>query len=323
MPDTGADPAGRCRPRRHSRGAHAHRAVRQAHAGGHLPGARRARRRAALLQVRELPAGRRVQVPRGDATRCCTWTTPTRPRRGHALVGQSRRRRSPAGLRAAASRPASSCRHAPAIKRRAVEGYGATGSSAAPDRSPRARRRRRVDRRDRRACSSPVRRPAASSPARGPPRWNCIEQVPALDAVVAPVGGGGLLGDRASPPRMRAGIRVIGVEPRGGGRRGAARIAAAILPATPDDDRRRPAHLPRRGRSRSSADARRGDRHRHRGRDRRGDAIRLGAAQDRHRAVVRRAGRALLARRPASPGGASASSCRGGNVDLDRLPWQA
>ena len=48
----------------------------------------------------------------------------------------------------------------------------------------------------------------------GTAAWELLEEVPDLDAVIAPIGGGGLMsGSSISAKHLRPGIRVIGVEP--------------------------------------------------------------------------------------------------------------
>ena len=49
---------------------------------------------------------------------------------------------------------------------------------------------------------------------RGPPRSNLLHEVPELDAIVAPVGGGGLLsGTAIAAKALSPGIMVLGAEP--------------------------------------------------------------------------------------------------------------
>ena len=93
-----------------------------------------------------------------------------------------------------------------------------------------------------------------------------MEEIPDLDVVVAPVGGGGLLsGTALATHGMRPATRVIARRTVAGRRRGPLvghGRAAAAAPA--HDDRRRPADRPVGAHVRDHPRARRNDRHRHR-----------------------------------------------------------
>ncbi len=117
-----------------------------------------------------------------------------------------------------------------------------------------------------------------------------LEDAPDLDAVIAPVGGGGLLSGTA--------IAAKGTKPGVQCRRRLAELPLRARGTRGDDDhdRRRPAHAAVPAHARR--DPRRGgcDRRGERAGDRARDAHDLGAHEDRHRTVVRRAAR-LPARR--------------------------
>ena len=59
-----------------------------------------------------------------------------------------------------------------------------------------------------------------------------LEQVPELDAILCPVGGGGLLsGTAVAAKTLRPGIRIIGVEPEGADDAARSLRAGELVPA--------------------------------------------------------------------------------------------
>ncbi len=208
------------RPRRDPRGARAHRTVRASHAGVHVALARRSDRRAALLQVREPAEGRRIQGARRVQRGLRAAGRRRRARRRHALVGQPRRS---ACLRGAAARHT----RARGDARQRAEDQDRQRRGLRRARSTSARRRRRA-REDLRAKSSATTGATLVHPyddcdviaGQGTAALELLEVVPDLDAIVAPVGGGGLLsGTAIAANGVAPAITVLRRRARGCGRR--------------------------------------------------------------------------------------------------------
>jgi threonine dehydratase/serine racemase len=101
---------------------------------------------------------------------------------------------------------------APAVKRAAVEGYGARIVTCAP--TLRAREQAMAD--VARETGAVIIHPyddARVIAGQGTAAFELVEEVPDLDAVVAPVGGGGLLSGTAISVTSRSAARVVGAEP--------------------------------------------------------------------------------------------------------------
>jgi threonine dehydratase len=105
---------------------------------------------------------------------------------------------------------------APALKLAATRGYGADVVLYDRRREDRESIARRLVS-ERRVILVPPFDDEAVIAGQGTAALELLEEVPALDAVVAPCGGGGLLaGTAVAATRLRPGIRVVGVEPEAG-----------------------------------------------------------------------------------------------------------
>lgn len=103
--------------------------------------------------------------------------------------------------------------NAPRVKREAVEGYGATVVPCAPTLADRQNTLARVVRETGAAFIPPYDHPDIVA-GQGTAALELHEQVPDLDVIMAPVGGGGLLAGTAIATRaIRTGCRVVGAEP--------------------------------------------------------------------------------------------------------------
>ena len=105
--------------------------------------------------------------------------------------------------------------NAPAVKRAAVEGYGASVYTSEPNVAAREALAERVVADTGGTFLHPYDHPDVIA-GQGTCALELLEEVPDLDAVVAPVGGGGLMSGVCVASRgVRAGIRLIGAEPAG------------------------------------------------------------------------------------------------------------
>ncbi len=124
---------------------------------------------------------------------------------------------------------------APAIKRAAVAAYGARIVSCAPGSAARAATAERERARSGAHFIHPSDDPAVIA-GQGTVALELLEQVPDLQAIIAPVGGGGLIAGVALAARaLRPGIRVFAAEPAGAD--DAARSVAAGLRLPQTDPR--------------------------------------------------------------------------------------
>jgi len=149
--------------------------------------------------------------------------------------------------------------------------------------------------------------------------------VPDLDVIVAPVGGGGLLsGTAIAAKALRPGIRVFGAEPANAGDAAASFVSGQVEPLPPTvtiaDGLRTTlsprtlsairAHVAAIGTCSEEAIVR---------------AMRM--TWERMKIVIEPSGAvplaAMLEGSLAAPGARIGVILTGGNVDLDRLPWQA
>jgi threonine dehydratase len=106
-------------------------------------------------------------------------------------------------------------RTAPAVKRAAVEGYGASITSCEPTLAARELTLEAVVARTGATFVHPYNDPAIIA-GQGTAALELLTEVPSLDTVVAPVGGGGLLGGTAlTAAEVARGVRVFGAEPTG------------------------------------------------------------------------------------------------------------
>lgn len=103
--------------------------------------------------------------------------------------------------------------NAPRVKREAVEGYGATVVPCQPTLQDREETLRRVVRETGAVFIPPYDHPDILA-GQGTAALELHEQVPGLDVIMAPVGGGGLLGGTAIATHgVRPECRVVGAEP--------------------------------------------------------------------------------------------------------------
>ncbi|HHH31180.1 MAG TPA: pyridoxal-phosphate dependent enzyme [Polyangiaceae bacterium] len=106
-------------------------------------------------------------------------------------------------------------RDAPPVKRQAVEGYGARVILCEPTQQARTETAARVVRETRGTLIPPFDHPDVIA-GQGTVALELLEQVPDLEAVVVPVGGGGLIsGITLALRELAPSVRVFGAEPLG------------------------------------------------------------------------------------------------------------
>ena len=122
--------------------------------------------------------------------------------------------------------------NAPVVKRRAVEGYGATVYSCAPTLVAREETAARVEAETGATFIPPYNHPDVIA-GQGTTALELLEQVPDLDAVIVPVGGGGLLSGIALALREAApAVRVIAGEPVGADDAARSKAKGELVPQT-------------------------------------------------------------------------------------------
>ncbi|HVP28712.1 MAG TPA: pyridoxal-phosphate dependent enzyme [Myxococcota bacterium] len=122
--------------------------------------------------------------------------------------------------------------NAPAVKRRAVEGYGALLVECEPTLEARERTAAAVVARTGARFVHPYDH-ADVIAGQGTAALELLEDVPDLDAIVAPVGGGGLVGGSAIAARgARPAVRVIAAEPAGADDAARSKAAGRLVPQT-------------------------------------------------------------------------------------------
>jgi threonine dehydratase len=122
-------------------------------------------------------------------------------------------------------------RTAPAVKRAAVAGYGARIVTCAPTLAAREAALDEVVRESGAAVVHPY-NDARVIAGQGTAALELLDEVPRLDVVMTPVGGGGLLSGTAIAARgLAPGIRVIGAEPVGADDACRSLAAGEILPS--------------------------------------------------------------------------------------------
>ena len=104
--------------------------------------------------------------------------------------------------------------NAPAVKREATEGYGARIVSCEPTQAAREAGTARVIRETGAVLIHPYDDPRIVA-GQGTAALELLEDVPDLDLILTPVGGGGLLSGTAVAATSSAGTRVVGCEPSG------------------------------------------------------------------------------------------------------------
>ncbi len=122
-------------------------------------------------------------------------------------------------------------RTAPAVKRAAVAGYGAEITFCEPTLAARESTLAEVTRRTGATFVHPYDHPLVIA-GQGTAALELLEDVPGLEAVIAPVGGGGLLSGTALAVRGRApSVRVIGAEPAAADDAARSLEAGRVLPS--------------------------------------------------------------------------------------------
>ena len=208
------------------------------------------------------------------------------------------------------------------VKKRAVAGYGGQISFCAPTLEARETTLARVLEETGAVAIHPYNHPDILA-GQGTAALELLEDVPDLDTLIAPVGGGGLL-VRHRDRRHRAALRRSRDRRRARRRRRRLPLdAGRAHPALGRSahHRRRPPHLARRAHLPGHPRARRVDRHRERAGDHRRHAPGVGAHEDHHRAVVGGAGGGAAREARSGRRQEIGVILSGGNVDLDDLPW--
>ena len=122
---------------------------------------------------------------------------------------------------------------APAVKRAAVEGYGGRVTLCEPTLEAREATAAEVVARTGGVLIPPFDHPDVIA-GQGTAALELLEEVPELDAVVAPVGGGGLLsGFTVASRGLNPSIRVFGAEPTGADDAARSKAAGRRLPVGP------------------------------------------------------------------------------------------
>jgi len=124
---------------------------------------------------------------------------------------------------------------APAVKRRAVEGYGARVVPCAMDPAAREQTAARVVAETGAAFVHPYDDPHVIA-GQGTAALELLEQAGPLDAIVAPVGGGGLVaGTAIAAQALQPGIRIFAAEPLGADDAARSKRAGTWIPQTAPD----------------------------------------------------------------------------------------
>jgi len=122
--------------------------------------------------------------------------------------------------------------NAPRVKRAAVEGYGATVIECRPTLEDRERCAAETVARTGGTLISPFDHPLVIA-GQGTISLELLEQVPGLDAIIVPVGGGGMISGVAIAAKALApSIRVYGAEPIAVGDAAAGKRSGRLEPAT-------------------------------------------------------------------------------------------
>ena len=121
---------------------------------------------------------------------------------------------------------------APRVKRAAVEGYGATVIDCQPTLQAREETAAQVLEETGAAFIHPYDDPRIVAGA-GTVAVELLEDVPDLDVIIAPVGGGGLMsGTCVAASAMKPGIRLFGAEPEGADDAAQSLAAGELVPQT-------------------------------------------------------------------------------------------
>ncbi len=123
-------------------------------------------------------------------------------------------------------------KNAPAVKRAAVEGYGGQVTLCEPNLAAREETAARLVKETGAALIPPFDHVDVIA-GQGTVALELLEDVPDLDAIITPVGGGGLLaGCTVAARELKPGIRVFGAEPLGADDAARSKAAGAWLPQT-------------------------------------------------------------------------------------------
>ncbi len=123
-------------------------------------------------------------------------------------------------------------KNAPAVKRAAVEGYGGQVTLCEPNLAAREEAAARLVKETGAALIPPFDHVDVIA-GQGTVALELLEDVPDLDAIITPVGGGGLLaGCTVAARGVKPGIRVFGAEPLGADDAARSKAAGAWLPQT-------------------------------------------------------------------------------------------
>ena len=123
-------------------------------------------------------------------------------------------------------------RNAPAVKRAAVEGYGGQVTACEPNLADRERCANELVAKTGATLIPPFDHTDVIA-GQGTTALELLEDVPDLDAIVTPVGGGGLLAGCAVAARgVKPGVRVFGAEPLGADDAARSKAAGEWLPQT-------------------------------------------------------------------------------------------
>ncbi len=123
-------------------------------------------------------------------------------------------------------------KNAPAVKKAAVEGYGGQVTLCEPNLAAREEAAARLVKETGAALIPPFDHVDVIA-GQGTVALELLEDVPDLDAIITPVGGGGLLaGCTVAARGVKPGIRVFGAEPLGADDAARSKAAGAWLPQT-------------------------------------------------------------------------------------------
>src|SRR5262249_25721488 len=121
---------------------------------------------------------------------------------------------------------------APAVKKAAVEGYGGIVTLCEPTLEARERTAAEVVEKTGAVLIPPFDHPDVIA-GQGTAALELLEDVPDLDAIVTPVGGGGLLSGCCVASRgIKPNIRVFGAEPLGADDAARSKAAGKLIPQT-------------------------------------------------------------------------------------------
>lgn len=122
--------------------------------------------------------------------------------------------------------------NAPAVKRQAVEGYGARVVPCAPTLEARATTVAQIQTETGAILIPPYNHPDVIA-GQGTVALELLEDQPELDAIIAPIGGGGLVsGICLGGKGMKPGIRIFAAEPLGADDAARSKAAGRLIPQT-------------------------------------------------------------------------------------------